>query len=108
MGSYTLAAVCGVAVAAALDWTVLRTRLLGQRGFWASYAIVFCFQLLVNGVLTAPPVVAYDPHVIGGWRIAYAPAEDLLYGFALVLLTLSAWTRVTRRRRACAPRRPDR
>ena len=97
MGSYSVAAGCAVAVAVAVDLAVLRTGLVRQRGFWASYAIVFCFQLLVNGVLTGLPVVSYDPHVIAGLRIAYAPAEDLLYGFSLVLLTLSGWTRLGRR-----------
>jgi lycopene cyclase domain-containing protein len=94
MGSYTAAALCGAAVAVAADVAVLRTRLVRQRGFWAAYAIVLAFQLVVNGALTRPPVVRYDPAVIVGWRIAYAPAEDVLYGFALVLLTLACWTRL--------------
>jgi lycopene cyclase domain-containing protein len=40
--------------------------------------------------------VRYDPDAIVGLRIAYAPVEDLLFGFALVLLTLSIWTRLRR------------
>jgi hypothetical protein len=51
-------------------------------------------------VLTGVPVVRYDPNVIIGWRIAYAPVEDLLFGFALVLLTLSTWVWLGRRARA--------
>jgi hypothetical protein len=41
--------------------------------------------------------VIYDPAAIIGWRIAYAPVEDLLFGFAMVLLTLSVWVWLGRR-----------
>lgn len=36
----------------------------------------------------------YDPIVITGIRIASAPVEDLLFGFALVLGVLSNWIRI--------------
>ena len=89
--SYTAAALTGVAVAALLDLAVLRTRLLVRPVFWATYPIVVCFQLLSNGLLTGLDVVRYDPHAITGVRVVHAPVEDLLFGFALVLLTLSLW-----------------
>lgn len=95
--SYTALASLAVVVAVAVDLGVLRTRLVTRRVFWASYAIVFAFQLLVNGVLTGRGVVRYDPHAIVGARIAYAPVEDLFFGFALVTLTLSAWVWLGRR-----------
>jgi lycopene cyclase domain-containing protein len=59
--------------------------------FWVSYAIIVVGQLAVNGVLTARGVVRYDPAAILGPRIVYAPVEDLAFGFALVLTTLSVW-----------------
>jgi lycopene cyclase domain-containing protein len=89
--TYTALALAGVALALATDLFVLRTRLVRGRLFWTAYAIVLCFQLLANGVLTGRGVVRYDPAAITGWRIAYAPVEDVLFGFALVLLTLSSW-----------------
>jgi lycopene cyclase domain-containing protein len=89
--SYTVAAVLGVAGAGALDLAVLRTRLLARRLFWTSYMVIVVFQLAVNGVLTGRGVVRYDEHAILGPRVAWAPVEDLLFGFALVLLTLSVW-----------------
>lgn len=95
--SYTALASLAVVVAVAVDLGVLRTRLVTRRVFWAAYAIVFAFQLLVNGVLTGRGVVRYDPHAIVGARIAYAPVEDLFFGFALVTLTLSAWVWLGRR-----------
>jgi len=89
--SYTVATALGVLAALALDTFGLRTRLIGRRVFWASYAIIVVGQLAVNGVLTARGVVRYDPAAILGPRIVYAPVEDLAFGFALVLTTLSLW-----------------
>jgi lycopene cyclase domain-containing protein len=91
-----MAALLGVAVAVALDLFVLRTRLLTRAVFWATYPIIIFFQLLSNGILTGRGIVLYDPDAIIGWRIAYAPVEDLFFGFALVLLTLSIWVRLGR------------
>ena len=89
--SYTLAAAFGVVGALVLDLAVLRTRLVLRRVFWASYPIALVFQLLFNGILTGRGVVRYDPAAITGVRVASAPVEDLAFGFALVLLTLSLW-----------------
>ncbi len=98
--TYTIAAVIGVAFAAVLDLAVLRTKLLRRKAFWASYAIIFGFQLLVNGILTGKRLVVYapdkilgdaTPHLLGGWRIADAPVEDLLFGFSLVVQSLAWW-----------------
>jgi lycopene cyclase domain-containing protein len=89
--SYTLLAALGIALAVALDLFVLRTKLLRRRVFWVSYAIILCFQLIVNGVLTGRNIVRYDSGTILGLRIAYAPVEDLMFGFSLVLQTLAWW-----------------
>jgi lycopene cyclase domain-containing protein len=89
--SYTAAAVIGVVFAGALDLAVLRTMLLRRKVFWASYAVILAFQLLVNGVLTGQRLVVYTSSDIIGWRLAYAPVEDLLFGFSLVLQTLAWW-----------------
>ena len=98
--SYTAAAVLGVGFAVGLDLLVLRTRLLGRRVFWAAYGIVLAFQLVVNGILTGQRLVVYapsavlggaSPRLLGDWRLAYAPVEDLLFGFSLVLQTLAWW-----------------
>lgn len=95
--SYTLAALLGVIGAGLVDWSVLRTRLLRRRVFWTAYAIILFFQLISNGILTGRKIVRYDPGAIIGWRVVYAPVEDLLFGFALVLLTLSIWVWLGRR-----------
>ena len=94
--TYTAAVLLGVAGALAVDLLVLRTRLVTRGVFWATYPMILIFQLLANGVLTGRHIVIYDPGAIIGWRIAYAPVEDLLFGFAMVLVTLSIWVRLGR------------
>ena len=89
--TYTAAAAVGALAAIGLDLFVLRTRLLTRRLFWATYPIVVGFQLLSNGILTGRGVVRYDPDAILGVRLVYAPVEDLVFGFALVLSSLSLW-----------------
>jgi lycopene cyclase domain-containing protein len=89
--TYTEGAALGVLGTLLLDLLVLRTRLLLSRRFWTAYAVVAGFQLLANGVLTGAEVVRYDPDVILGTRVAEAPVEDLLFGFALVVQTLAWW-----------------
>ncbi|MEV6630723.1 lycopene cyclase domain-containing protein [Actinoplanes sp. NPDC051470] len=92
--TYTAAALLGVLVAVLVDLFVLRTRLVTRLVFWATYPIVIVFQLLSNGILTGRHIVVYDPQAIIGVRVAYAPVEDLFFGFALVLFSLSIWVRL--------------
>lgn len=98
--TYTAAAVLGVALAVAVDLVVLRTRLVRTAQWWAAYAIVVGFQLLTNGWLTGRRIVTYDPDAIlgggsvpffGDGRIAFAPVEDVAFGFALVLGACALW-----------------
>ena len=98
--SYTQAALLGVVLTVALDLLVLRTRLLTRRAFWTAYAVIVFFQLVTNGILTGRRVVTYDgaailgsatPRLLGDGRVVYAPVEDLLFGFALVVQTLAWW-----------------
>lgn len=95
--SYTAAALLGVLGAVLVDLVVLRTRLVTRVVFWSTYPIIIAFQLLSNGILTGRHIVIYDPAAILGLRLVYAPVEDLLFGFALVLLTLSLWVWLGRR-----------
>ena len=89
--SYTELALLGVAGAVLVDTVLLRTWLVRRRTYWTAYGIVLFFQLLTNGILTGFDIVRYDPAAILGWRIAFAPVEDLLFGYAMVTLTLSTW-----------------
>ena len=80
-----------------LDVVVLRTRVLTRRVFWVSYAIVVFFQLLTNGWLTGRDIVTYAESEILGLRVAYAPVEDLLFGFSMVVQTIAWWVWFGRR-----------
>ena len=110
--TYLLTAALAVVAVVAIDVFVVRTRLLLRKAFWTAYAIVLFFQLIVNGLLTGLPVVRYDPAHIAGPRLIHAPVEDLMFGFAMVTLTLILWVRAGRAasstRRAARPGRPGR
>ncbi|WP_306212062.1 lycopene cyclase domain-containing protein [Actinoplanes sp. RD1] len=95
--TYTAAVLIGVPAAILVDLFVLRTALVRRAVFWATYPIIIVFQLLSNGILTGRRIVIYDPDAIVGLRIAYAPVEDLFFGFAMILLTLSTWVWLGRR-----------
>ena len=92
--SYTRLAIFAVLTAIVLDLYITEVRLIRRRVFWTSYAIIIAFQLLTNWWLTSRNIVMYDTNVIIGIRIASAPIEDLLFGFALVLGVLSNWIRI--------------
>jgi len=79
------------------DLFILRTRLLTRKVFWTSYAIIVFFQLITNGWLTYNEIVIYSNDVITGLRIAFAPIEDLGFGFALVTNVMSIWVFLGRR-----------
>ena len=95
--TYTQLAVLGVLAAVLVDTVLLRTWLLRRRAYWTAYAIVLFFQLVTNGIFTGLEIVRYDPDAILGPRIAFAPVEDLLFGWAMVTLTLSTWVWLGRR-----------
>jgi lycopene cyclase domain-containing protein len=93
---YTLPALASVAAVAGLELGWLRTGLFRRRTYWITMAIVFAFQVVVDGFLTrsAAPVVVYDPRQLSGLRAPFdIPVEDFLFGFALVTATLLAWQR---------------
>ncbi len=94
---YTWASIVAVLSSVVVDLFLVRTRLLASRLFWATWSIVVFFQFIVNGVLTGMGVVQYDPRVILGVRLFYAPIEDLGFGFALITLTLCGWVRLGQR-----------
>ena len=100
MTSYAAAASVAVLVAILADLILLRTALTRSRTWWTAYGIVVCFQLLTNGWLTGRGIVRYSDAAIlgsgrivfiGDGRIAYAPVEDLAFGFALVLMGCAMW-----------------
>jgi lycopene cyclase domain-containing protein len=92
--TYTQLALCAIVCAIIFDLYIAETKLLKRKVFWNAYAIVVGFQLLTNWWLTSRNIVMYSPDAIIGLRIASAPVEDLLFGFALVLGVLANWIRL--------------
>jgi lycopene cyclase domain-containing protein len=102
--TYTALAAVAVLCSIVLDLLVLRTGMLARKAFWTAYAILFAFQLLVNGLLTGIPIVRYSQSAIIGLRVCWAPVEDVAFGFALIVTTLSAWVAAGRSDCGGAPR----
>jgi lycopene cyclase domain-containing protein len=89
--TYTELALASVVIVIFIDLFVLRTRLLTRKGYWTAYAIIIFFQLITNWWLTSRNILSYSEDAIIGLRIAAAPAEDLLFGFSMVTLTMALW-----------------
>ena len=95
--TYTFIVLAFATASLALDLFVTRIRLVTRRAFWTSYAIILPFQLLTNWWLTSRNIVMYRGGAIIGWRIASAPVEDLIFGFALILGVLTLWVKLGKR-----------
>ena len=95
--SYTIPAVIAAAVTLALDLFVLRTRVVTTRHFLRFIGFMTIGFLLCNGILTAVPVVTYNPSEMLGVRFFTIPVEDFVYGFALVTSTISIYEFINRK-----------
>lgn len=92
--TYTGLAIFTLITVLLIEVMALKTGLLKKPQFYIAYGIVVFFQLLTNGYLTGREIVLYDSGAILGIRIAFAPLEDLLFGFSLVFLTMAVWTKI--------------
>lgn len=65
---------------------------------WGAFvAIMFVLFLAANTVLTALPIVQYNPAQYSGVRIGTIPVEDFFYNFALVGACVLAYGHISRR-----------
>jgi lycopene cyclase domain-containing protein len=95
--TYSDLALYAVLLAVLLDLYIIRSQMLTRGIFWLTWALILPFQLLTNSWLTTNEIVIYSAEQIIGRRLAGAPIEDLLFGFSMILLTLSLWERFTPR-----------
>ena len=95
---YSDIAITAFAIAVMVDLFIFKTSMLTRAAFWTSYAIILPFQFLTNWWLTSRNIVMYDPEAIMGLRLFSAPAEDVLFGFALILLVQSRWVKANRKK----------
>jgi lycopene cyclase domain-containing protein len=66
--------------------------------FIVAYAIILIPFLLVNGFLTAIPVVLYNNAENLGIRIYTIPLEDVFYGMLLVLINITIYEKLRNRK----------
>lgn len=67
------------------------TRLLQRPIFRVFLLVMLVFMTIVNGYLTARPIVEYGEKFQLGFRIGTIPIEDYFFGFSMILLTVIAW-----------------
>lgn len=91
--TYTMLAFAGVIIAIIIE-KAIGAKLFKSPNFYLAYFIVMFFQLVTNGYLTGQEIVTYNEEMIMGARVANAPIEDLLFGFALVILSMSVWSKL--------------
>ncbi len=100
MPEYTVLAVLSVLATLAVERFWWRTGVLRTAQYWVAMAIVFAFQVPVDGWLTklSAPIVIYDPDQMTGIRFPWdIPVEDYLFGYSMVTLTILLWVRWGRR-----------
>lgn len=96
--SYTQITVYALILSVLFDMFVSRISLLATLRFWLSYAIIVPFQLVTNWWLTSREIVVYNPEMIIGLRVAGAPIEDLVFGFAMIIAVMSMWENLLKKK----------
>lgn len=95
--SYTLAALLAAAITLAMDLSVFRTKVVLTRHYLKFIGFMTIGFLFCNGILTAVPIVTYNPSEMLNVRFFTIPVEDFVYGFALVTSTISIYEFINRK-----------
>lgn len=61
--------------------------------FLIAYLIILIPFLVVNGLLTAIPVVLYNDNENLGIRLYTIPIEDVFYGMLLIMMNVAGYER---------------
>lgn len=96
---YTVWALVAAAGVVGVEVLWARTGIFRRPAYWVTLAIVWGFQVPVDGWLTklSAPIVRYNPAEFSGIRFPWdIPIEDFAYGFALVSLAIVIWVRLDR------------
>jgi len=103
MLEYTLATAVAVAIVVVVELVWARTGVFRTAKFWLAMAIVWFFQLWVDGWLTRlpDPIVGYSATHFLGIRFPFdIPIEDFGFGFALVTAVIIGWELAARKEQA--------
>jgi len=99
---YPLVTVIAIVLVVLAEVAWFRTGIFRSVQYWLSIAIVWVFQVLIDGWLTklSAPIVIYNPAQQSGLRFPWdIPVEDFGFGWAMVTLTILVWTRLGRTER---------
>lgn len=99
---YTIATVAAMVLLVVAELVWVRSGVFVRLQYWLTMAIVFFFQVLVDGWLTklVDPIVLYSPEHFSGVRFPFdIPIEDFGFGFVLVTAAIMAWCRLEERER---------
>lgn len=100
MAEYTLLTLVAMLVVVLVELLWARTGIFTTLQYWLSLAIMFAFQILVDGWLTklSDPIVNYAPEHFSRVRFPWdIPVEDFGFGFALLTACLIIWKVLGRR-----------
>ena len=85
-GLYTITQLPMAAVLLAVT-VMMDLKFMGK--FYRAYLVSLIPFLIVNGILTALPVVMYNDNENSGLRVGSIPAEDLIYSMLLLLMNIA-------------------
>lgn len=93
------AILCGIALIS-INRIPSVKKYFNSSAFFISYLIILIPFLIVNGILTAIPVVLYNDNENVGVRLYTIPIEDIFYGMLLLLLTIIPYEKLKQRKRS--------
>lgn len=99
MKEYTILAAVSVVATIFIDGKS-GIRLLRKGEYYIFLVFILLFKFLVNGYLTGTEIVVYNPSYFMGFRIGSIPAEDFLFGFSMVTLSVIFWEYFKKGRKA--------
>ena len=72
-----------------MHYLIFRSKVMGR--FYMAYLVHLVPFLIVNGILTAIPIVMYNDAHNTGVRIYTIPAEDTMYSMLMLLITITLY-----------------
>jgi lycopene cyclase domain-containing protein len=100
---YTVLTVVAIVAVTLIELCWLRSGVFRTAQYWITIAIVFGFQVLVDGWLTklSAPIVVYRDSDVSGIRPIWSILlEEYAYAFALLTIVIALWVRAGERERA--------
>jgi lycopene cyclase domain-containing protein len=93
---YTWLTVIAVIAVVVIELAWFKTGIFRSAQYWCAVAIIFAFQIPVDGWLTklSDPIVISNPDAMLGLRAPWdIPVEDFGFGFAMTTLAILIWRR---------------